>query len=295
MALDLFSCMRGFAMVAECEGFAPAARKLHISPPVLTKQIQFLEHHVKKPLLERTTRQVRLTEAGGLYLQQVQKVLRELTVADHILSDIDTEPHGTLKLGFGGYLNMPSVVNQLKQFSDRYPKIMLDVRMEIDPVLVLNGELDLGIGHAFNQESALVYEHLFDAHRRLYASPGYLKKNGTPKTLEDLKHHDCLVYHTSSPNGEWVFGKNKKLKVKGRYMANGSGHFALAVQAGFGIAWMMDYLVVDQVEKGLLQEIFLDIKMPAMPVYLYYRPQVHNQALRQMIEHLKKEVFTTPS
>ncbi len=288
MALDLFSCMRSFVAVAEYNGFAPAARKLHISPPVLTKQVQWLEHRVKKPLLERTTRRVELTEAGQVYLVQAQQVLAGVAHAESALQVLETEPHGYVVLGMAGFLNAPQFIRALHVFLDQYPKISLDVRAEISPALVIEGVLDIAVSQENLSDTGLIKEPLFTVCRKIYAAPSYLKAHGVPKTIADLQHHNCLVFQQVSPVGEWVLGKHKKIKVQGNYKSNAAAHFMLALFDGFGLGWCADHLVAEDVAAGRLQEVVLtDVKPIEIPVFLYYRPSSQNLAVKRMVVHLK--------
>ena len=288
MAVDLLSCMKGFAAVVECKGFSPAARQLRISTSALTKQIQALEQIVEKKLLERTTRYVSLTEAGSLYLAHVEKILAEVAAAQDSVHQLETEPHGHLSFGIPGVFDTPQFTQHLKLFLGHYPKINLDMRVENSPELVLNNALDFTISEANFTDTQLIKEYLFTLHRGVYATPGYLKKHGIPKTLEDLKQHNCLVYKKTSPDSLWMFGNNKKVAVKGNYTSNSGMNLLYALSIGVGLGWCSPLFIQEELNKKRVVEVKLEHPPFASKVYLYYRPVSANHTIKLMIEHVKQ-------
>ena len=287
MALDLFSCMRSFIAVAEYNGFAAAARHLHLSPPVLTKQIQFLEHRLKKMLLERTTRHLELTEAGQLYLEQAKAILEELQQAEASLHELETEPHGMLNVGASGLINTPGFTKHLHQFLKKYPKISLNIQTEVSPQWVLDGHLHLSITEENLFDNSLIKDHFTYIRRRVYAAPSYLQERGVPQTMQDLQKHQCLIFQKALLKQEWILGKNQRIKVSGQYRTNSSAHFMLALKAGFGLGWCFEHLVQDEIAAGLLQEVQLNIKPIEIPVFIYYRPSSQNIALKKLLACFK--------
>lgn len=116
MSSDIFSCMKSFVAITKYGSFFKASQQLHVSPPVLTKQIQRLESYVGKILLERSNRVVGLTEAGVLYLEHVKDILEKVDEATANIHDLDVEPHGTIRLGIPGYLTWFNLVRYFKCF-----------------------------------------------------------------------------------------------------------------------------------------------------------------------------------
>lgn len=288
MAIDLLSCIKGFSAVAACKGFSPAARQLRISTPVLTKQIQMLEHKLGKKLLERTTRYVALTEAGATYLAHANKILAELENAKQSISNLETEPHGHLTIGIPGCFETPQFIEYMHAFLDRYPKITIDTRNENAPTLLLDQALDLAISECNFNDKQLIKEYVFTLHRSVYAAPSYLKKHGTPKTLADLKNHNCLVYKKVSPDHLWLFGKNKKVTVNGNYTSNSGLNLLLALQGGLGLLWGSGIMIQNELKSKKLVEVKLDHPPFASKVYLYYRPTSMNRNVKLMVEYIKQ-------
>lgn len=285
--LDFLQCIRSFVAVAECHGFSPAARQLQISTPALTKQIQALEEHLGKKLLERTTRYVAITEAGGIYLEHAKRILADVEIAANSVNNIETEPHGNLRIGIPGVFETLAFLKHLQLFLNRYPKITVDIRNDNSPTLILDDELDLTVSEHNLHDKKLIKEHLFTVRRSVYAAPSYLKKQGTPKTIADLKNHNCLIYKRVTPTNQWIFGNNKKVNVSGNYTSMSGMNLLFALTAGMGLIWGSDLVMAADIKKGKVVEVPLDYPPFESKAYLYYRPTNMNQPLKLMIEHLK--------
>ncbi len=287
MALDFLSCLQGFVAVVECNSFSAAGRKLYLSTSVLTKQIQTLEHRLKKPLLERTTRRIELTEAGRIYFTQAQKILESITQGDDALNQLENSAHGEIVVGISGVVNTPKFMGHIHHFLEEHPKISVHFQNEISPQFILDGFLNFSITEENLFETGLIKEPLFNIRRKIYGAPSYIQKWGSPKKTSELGDHNCLIFQKTSPTGIWAFNKNNKVKVTGSYSSDSSTNFMLALLGGFGLGWCAEHLVVDEVKAGLLEEICLDTEPLEIPVFLYYRPTSHNLAFKKIIACFK--------
>lgn len=288
MSLDFLSCLKGFVAVAEHSGFSQAARYLHVSTPMLTNQLKRLEEELGKQLLHRTTRHVSLTEAGEVYLRHAKKILAEIQDARNEICHLEKEPHGVLMVGVPSFFNTFFLVRHLKKFLDQYPKIKLNMVEENSPVALLRGEVDLIISEVDVKEKQLVKEHLFTIYRSIYAAPNYIKKYGVPKTIADLKNHNCLVSNSVSPNNEWVLANNKKFTVDGNYSSTSGISILYAGLEGLGLIWCSDIAIKEEVKAGKLVEVKLKDKPTAIKFYLYHRPVYRGSNIQLMADHLKQ-------
>lgn len=293
MSFDLITCMQSFVSVAECNGFSPAARKLRISAPALTKQIKYLEEWVGKRLLERTTRHVALTEAGKTYQKQCQKILSDIQEARNEVHHLEKEPHGLLTIGIPGVFNSNSMfyMELMRDFLKKYPKITLQTIEENSPTQLMNDKADLIISQENLHESQLIKEKLFAFRRGLFASPIYIKEHGRPKTLADLKNHNCIIYNKVSPDSCWVFPNNKKVPVKGNFISNSSMNTRCAAVVGMGLLWCSPLVVDEELKSGRLVEIKLKLSKPFLcDVYIYHKPVRQGSNVKLMVDHLKKKI-----
>lgn len=291
MSLDFLSCIEGFVAVAEYKGFSQASRHLHISTPMLTNQIKRLEESLGKKLLHRTTRYVSLTEAGEVYLVRAQIILAEIQEARSEICHLEVKPHGVLKLGIPNSFNSPAFVKHLISFSEKYPKIQLQVTEETSPTALLDGSIDLLISEIDAKEKQLVKDHLLTIHRGVYAAPKYIKKHGAPKSISDLKNHNCLIVKGSSPKNEWILA-NKRIAVAGNYASTSGMNIFYAGLEGLGLIWCADIALKDEISKGKLVEIKLKDKPTAIKIYLYYRPAHRGSNIQLIAEHLKQKKLT---
>ena len=292
MSLDLISCMKGFLAVAEHQGFSQAARHTLVATPILTNQIQRLETLLEKKLFHRTTRRVELTEAGKVYLAHVKRILMEIDLAQNALTHLEKEPHGLLTVGVPSLLHSLYFVEQLKNFLQCYPKIQLKVIDEIFSGSLVDGTVDLIISGINMKDNQLIKEYLFTVQSSIYAAPEYIEKYGIPKSIEDLKNHNCLVNLRVSPNNEWIFANNKKVRVQGNYTATSGINILHACIAGLGLMWTMDMAIKEEIHNRKLVEIPLG--NPAkIDIYQYYRPVGSEHVVKLMANYFKN--FTSKS
>ncbi len=288
MALDFLSCLKGFIAIVEHKSFSQAAQRTHISTPALTQQLQRLEDLVGKKLLNRTTRRLELTEAGEVYLIGAKRILSEIAAAKTAVGCLESEPHGVITIAIPNSLNSLLFIRHIQDFLNTYPKISIHTVNEHSPSSILASDVDLVISEADIKDSQLIKETLFTLKRRIYAAPMYLKKYGIPKTIADLKKHNCLIATRISPNNEWVMGSHKKFPVTGNYSSNSGTSILCAAIAGMGLIWAADVVIREEVKSGKLIEIKLKEKPVEVKLYLYHRPVSSSSIVNLMANHLKR-------
>jgi LysR family transcriptional activator of dmlA len=295
MPLDLLSCMKSFSAVAEHQSFAIAARHTRVSTAVVTKQIQRLEEVVGKKLFERTTRRLQLTEAGRLYLCHAQKILKQVVEANSALINLETEPHGTVRVGIPGGFNSMFFSKQFQQFLVQYPKISLYISSESFPAIILDGYVDIVISSLNVHNKQLLKEKLLTVRRSVFAAPSYLEKHGTPKKIADLKQHNCLINIRSSPEHQWEFAKEQKIHVKGNYISESGADMIHAAVNGIGLLWTADILVKEEVAAQRLMPLEIGADPACVGLYLYYMPAAAYSPIKLLAEFLVSHTNTKKS
>lgn len=235
-ALPEHEDLRVFTIVARCASFTAAAEDLGCSAAYVSKRIRILEERLGMPLLLRTTRRVSVTEAGERIYRHALQVLDELDELMQAVGVGSREPRGQLRVcssfGFGRQI----VAALIPALVDRHPG--LAVRFEVLDHLVdpaTEGfDLDVRVGDEI--ASHLIAHRLADNHRVLCASPDYLNRAGTPRTLAELAQHDCLVVkERDHPFGVWRMngpgGKAATVKVTGPLSTN---------HGEIGVQWALD-------------------------------------------------------
>src|ERR1700759_5390289 len=180
--MDRIDAMQAFVAVADLEGFAPAARKLKLSPSAVTRLIAALEERLGARLVQRTTRSVPLAHTGRHHLDRARRIPADLEEAERAAEGERTRPSGRLvvsaPLGFGRLHVSPVMWSYLK----RYPEVSGELRLEDRMVNLVEDGIDLAVRVGHLADSSLVARHVGEMRRIVVASPAYLKARGEPKT-----------------------------------------------------------------------------------------------------------------
>src|SRR5229473_1160792 len=192
--MDRIDAMQAFVAVADLHGFAPAARKLGLSQSGVTRLIAALEDRLGARLLQRTTRQVALTDVGARYLERVRRILSDVEEADGSAQAERTRPRGRLvvsaPVGFGRLHVSPVMSAYLK----RYPEVSGDLRLSDQMINLVEDGVDLAVRIGHLPDSTLVGRHVGEMRRIVVASSDYLRQRGEPDTPEAIASHDTIQF-----------------------------------------------------------------------------------------------------
>lgn len=244
-----------FVRVIAAGSMSTAARDLGLSPAVVSKRIKRLEDKLGTRLLQRTTRQISLTEAGQGFHERVLTVLGGLEEAEAFASGRSSEVNGTLKISASTSFGRMHVAPHLKPFMEAHPDLAIHLVLSDEFTDIVGGGFDLAIRIAELNDSSLVARRLAPVRRVLCASPDYLAEHGTPATLDDLKKHRCLPAHNheswrlEGPNGPLT------LRPEGMLITNSSEVIREAVIAGLGIALRSTWDVGVELKSGKLVQV----------------------------------------
>jgi DNA-binding transcriptional LysR family regulator len=276
--MDKFSLMTIFVAVVDTNGFAGAARKLAISPPAVTRAINELENQLGVRLLSRTTRMVRVTEAGARYADDCRRIIAELAVADESVSGTHGTPHGHLTLTapvlFGAKFVMPIVTGYLQAYPDVSATCLFLDRI----VNMLDEGVDVAVRIGELPDSSMQAIRVGQVRRVICASPAYLKKHGVPKTPEDLQKHNIVSASSVTPTPEWRLMKNgvpHSVKLQPRLSTSTNDAAVNAAVAGFGLARLLSYQVADQLLDKRLKIVLEAFEPVALPVHVVHREGRH--------------------
>ena len=288
--MDRLQTMTVFIAVAEEAGFAAAARRLNMSPPSVTRAIGELEARLGARLLHRTTRAVRLTDAGARYVADCERIVAEIDEADRHAAGIHAAPRGAVSLTgsalFGRIVLTPILVELL----DRYPEITINT-LFVDRVVNLVDEgIDIAVRIADLPDSTLAAVRVGSVRRILCASPDYIASTGEPKTPSDLGAHQTIDFTNIMTRGEWSFvrdGKSQNFKTRSRLQANSADVAIAAAVAGRGITRVLSYMVAPQLESGELNVLLDEFTPPAVPVHVVHKEQGQTSGrVRAVVDHL---------
>ncbi len=272
--MDRLTTMSAFAAVAEEQSFSGAARRLNLSPPVVTRAVSELEKRLKVKLLERTTRYVRATEAGLRYLEDVRRILDEVEIADEAAAGVNAEPRGNLVVTapvlFGRMHVMPGIIEYL----NRYPETQVSA-LFLDRVVNLVDEgIDVGIRIGELPDSSMRALKVGAVRLVSVASPIYLKNNGEPASPDGLSDHSTIASNAANNFIGWQYKNPKKQKtfrVKPRLVVSTNGAAIEAARNDFGITRVLSYQVAPYLASGELQRILEAFEPAESPVHIIHR------------------------
>jgi DNA-binding transcriptional LysR family regulator len=271
--MDRIDAMQAFVAVADLQGFAPAARKLGLSPPAVTRLIAALEERLGARLLQRTTRSVTLTDVGARYLERARRILADVEEAEAAAEGERTRPSGRLvvsaPLGFGRLHVSPVMTAYLKRYSEVAGELRLSDRM----INLVEDGVDLAVRIGHLPDSSLVARHVGEMRRIVVASPGYLKRRGEPKTPEALASHDTIQFGATAAASDWRFAdddREVRVAPTPRFSTNSADAAIQYAEQDGGLTRVMAYQATDAIRRGGLRIVLAKFEPPALPIHIVY-------------------------
>jgi LysR family transcriptional regulator for bpeEF and oprC len=278
--MDRLVAMRIFARVVEAGSFVKAADSLQLSVANVSRSVQALETHLGARLLNRTTRNISITEDGEMYYQRCVNVLAEVEDMEAELTHVKHNPKGKLKVNLPALVARTTVIPALPEFFAMYPDIEIEMGLSDRQVDIVEEGVDCVIRVGELEDSGLVAKCIGKLDRVTCASPSYLAKYGEPHTLEDLRHHIGVNYvsaNTGRVRG-WEFivdGKTEVLDMKGVIAVNDADAYVQCGLHGLGILKGTRYTLAAYLKSGALQEILKDYPSPVGPISILFSPNRH--------------------
>ncbi|HVW56122.1 MAG TPA: LysR family transcriptional regulator [Rhizobiaceae bacterium] len=254
--MDTLTRMRAFIDVVEAEGFSAAARKIGRSKALLSKYVRELEDELGALLLNRTTRQFSLTEAGHTYFARASEIIREIDSLADSVRESARDVRGRIKLSAPRTFADVEIGQSLIDFAKAYPDITLDIHLDDRFVDLVEEGFDLAIRITRLENSSLIARKLAPFSVRLCASPELIAKRGRPLKPQDMAHLPCIV----DTNGRWLsnwpfIGENGgtlSVPVSGPIEVNSPLTAKTAALAGLGYAMLPDFIAAEEIESGRL-------------------------------------------
>ena len=272
--MDRFHAVQVFVKVADCGGFAAAARDLSISPPAVTRAVALLEDRLGTRLFVRTTRSVRLTESGERFLADGRRILLELEEAEEAAVGIHAAPRGELRITAPVLFGRIYVTPILGDYLDCYPMVNIQT-LFVDRVVSLMDEgLEIAIRIGELPDSSLTAIRVGLVRRVMFVSPEYIKTNGLPKRPEDIANHQLIKSTSVETSQEWAFQENGvplSVRAEPRLRMNTNDAVIELALRGWGISRLMSYQVAPYLADGRLRAILEPFEMPPMQVHVIHQ------------------------
>jgi DNA-binding transcriptional LysR family regulator len=273
--MDRLDGIRVFVAVAEAGGFAAAARSLRMSPPAVTRAVAALEERIGARLLHRTTRTVRLTEAGARYLADAKRILAELDEAEATAAGAHAEPRGLLTVTAPLLFGRMHVAPVVLDFLARYPEVSARTLFADRVVDLLDEGVDVAVRIAELPDSTLSAVRVGQVRRVVCAAPGYLAGRGAPSVPRDLESHDCIGFQAGATPAPWLFpGRSgdgiETVRPPMRLLVNNADVAVAAAVAGRGVTRVLSYQAAEAVRDGRLVVLLAEHEPPPIPVHLVH-------------------------
>jgi DNA-binding transcriptional LysR family regulator len=271
--MDRIDAMQAFVAVADLKGFAPAARKLGLSPSGVTRLIAALEDRLGARLLQRTTRSLTLTDVGARYLERIRRILADVEEAERSAEGERTRPSGRLvvsaPLGFGR-LHVSPVMSA---YLARYPEVTAELRLSDRMINLVEDGVDLAVRIGHLGDSTLVARHVGEMRRIVVASSAYLKQYGEPKTPEAVASHATIEFGAAAAAPEWRFvndGNEMRVVCSPRLTTNSADAAIQYAAQGGGLTRVLAYQAAEAIKQGRLKIVLAKFEPPALPIHIVY-------------------------
>ncbi|MGE8658006.1 MAG: LysR family transcriptional regulator [Achromobacter sp.] len=271
---DLASSLEFFVLLARHRNLSAVARQLDLTPPAATKRLAQLEARLGVRLVNRSTRSISLTPEGETYLHYATRILAEVREMEEVVSSSGSVPKGLLRinatLGFGRTAIAPIV----SEFASHHPQVEVQLDLTDRPIDLVESGVDLGIRFGALPDQRLVARRVMSNRRFLCAAPRYLARHGTPASLRDLIHHQCIIHRQNEDAyGVWRFtrdGHAETVKVHGALSSNDGDIVLNWALDGHGILIRSEWDLAKYLESGRLRVVLPECILPSADLFVYY-------------------------
>jgi DNA-binding transcriptional LysR family regulator len=253
--------MEVFVRVIERGGFSAAARELRMTPSAVSKLVARLEARLGTRLVNRTTRKLLLTPEGAAFHERAMRILADIEEAEQSAASAD-KPQGRIRINTSAAYGTHVLALVLGEFLARYPGISIDISQTDKVVDLLAERADIAIRAGPLASSTLVARKLGDTRLMIVASPGYLERCGTPRTVADMEKHHRLGFCYVRASESWRMvedGTASDISTKGRVLASDGEALRYLAIGGVGMARLAAFTVRADLEAGRLVEVLPDM------------------------------------
>jgi DNA-binding transcriptional LysR family regulator len=297
---DEFSGISALLAVASRRSFTGAAALLGVTPSAISQTIRALEDRLQIRLVERTTRSVRLTEAGVRFVAQLTPAIDEVRAAFAGIAEHRKTPTGTLRVTVARTAYEDQLEAMFVSFMAAYPEVALEISVDDGLVDIVERGFDVGVRLGESLERGMIAVQLTDERSVVVGSPAYFAERGMPEHPRDLLGHECINFRrvTSASLYRWEFtenGRDFQMAVHGRFTANDGTALQRAAERGIGLAYLLESSTRRSLAAGRLVQV-LEPYCPSFPGFFIYYPSRANMPLktRALVDFARKWRPRTP-
>jgi DNA-binding transcriptional LysR family regulator len=279
-----------FRHVVEVGSFVGAAERMEMSAAMASKHVMHLEQQLGARLLNRTTRRVAPTEAGREYYERLAQVLAELEEAEQAVGAASVVPQGRLRVSSLSAFGLSHVMAAVADYAAQYPQVIVDMTLSDRVVELIDEGFDVAIRASPSglKSSSLIARQIATAHLVLCASPDYLRRHGTPKSVADLARHNYLQYAGVSALELLTGDATPRVRLSGNLIVNHLEAQRVIVLQGAGIAVLGTEVIGEDLAAGRLVPLLVDDVPPReLPIHVVYASRRHLSAkVRSFVDFL---------
>lgn len=299
--MDRIEAMTAFVSAVDDGSLAGASRRLGRSPAAVTRAITALEGLIGTRLLYRTTRVIRLTEAGQRYIASCRRILAELQEAELLAAGERSAPRGILAVTAPLFFGRLCVRPLLDAYLDAYPAVQARLLLLDRVVNVIEEGIDAAVRIGHLPDSGLIAVKAGEVRRIVCASPEYLRRRKSPREPADLAEHDCIIFSGTTPTDTWTFATGpgsdavRSVRVRPRLTVSEAEAAIASAVEGHGVTCVLSYQIESELKRGRLKAVLQNFEPKPLPVHIIY-PEVRLSAAKTrafvdfITPRLKKEL-----
>ena len=291
--MDRLTTMKVFATVARLGSFVAAADELGISNAMCSKYVRNLENSLGARLINRTTRQLSLTEVGGAYHNKIIDILADVEEAEQSVSELQNNPVGVLRIMSTSSFGAFHIARAIKDYKKQCPRVTLELILSDDFENLVDRGMDLAFQVGWLPDSSNIALKLSSSRLIVCAAPAYIEEHGAPETPAGLKDHVCLGMRSSlfSPS-HWTFnidGEEATVDVNSDYLVtNKADVLRVAAINGSGLTQLPSYVIGLDIQSGRLRPLLEDYEPRPLPISIVYSHRQHmSLKIRSFVDYMK--------
>ncbi len=297
--MSRFKQLERFVAVATLGSLSAAARQEGIAPAMMGRRINALEARLGIKLLVRSTRRMSLTSEGSAFLEEAQRILRDLNDVESRMSQGSVRPSGHLRVSAPAGFGRRHIAPLLPSFIQAYPDVTISLDLSDRLVDLIEEGYDCAIRIGELEDSRIVGQRLADNVRVIVAAPSYLQRHGRPSSPDDLLNHNCLSFGQQGNQAKgWLLRQNgqvRAIRVKGNLACSDGSVLHQWTLAGIGLAWRSLWEVREDIAQGRLVPVLEEFAAPPNGIFALTPERKHlPQRLRLFLDMLKQH-YSSPS
>lgn len=282
--------MKVFLAVADAASFSAAGRTLGVSKAMVSKHVAHLEDSLGVRLLQRSTRWMRLTEAGSTYQERCRRILADIDETERVVSALHAEPRGLLRVAAPTSLGSYHLAPALSDYTALFPEVQVRLILNDSAEDPIKERTDVVVRIGRLASSNLIARRIAEVRSVTCAAPVYLGRFGVPQVPGDLARHNCLIYTGGPTPGEWRFrgpDGEYRLLVTGDFEANVGEAVRMVAMRGQGVVQLASYVVQRDIGVGCLRTVLAEHEANPLPIHALYADRCLPASVRTFVEFLE--------